>query len=333
MNSAVHSALEVGILGAGQVGWKHARAFAQCAGVRVMGVADIDESRAAELARVYDAAGFTDYRRLLDQAPDIAVICLPHHLHVDAGIAAAEAGCDILMEKPLADTLEGARLVVDICKNCNVFLTVGFVHRFRTEFKQARRLISAGEIGTPAMAIDNLRSQGGSHTPQWVWREAEAGGGVLMYGGIHSIDRLRWLLDAEVEEARAWSATYSQHVDVEEGLIAVLGFAGGCRAVLFENAPRYVMTPGPWDTEVYGSRGRIRVRTRKYLEFTDDSQRYRLNVVRNDNFVAQAREFVSAVREGREPWITGDDGIEAVRAAEAIYRSVSEDRLVSLAEV
>lgn len=326
MSSSTYSTLTVGIIGAGQVGRMHAEAFAQCAGVAVMGIADIDESRAAEVAAACDSAVFADYRRLIDQAPDIAVVCLPHHLHLEAGVAAAQGGCDILMEKPLAHTLGDARLIVDACKEAGVLLTVGFVHRFRTEFKEARRLIRAGKIGTPAMVIDNLCSQGGIHAPEWVWKEAAAGGGVLMYGGIHSVDRLRWLLDTEIEWVRAWTATYSQDVEVEDGVIAVLTLANGCRATLLENSPSYVKSPGPWDTEIYGTRGRLRIRTREYVEFTDEARRYRVNVLEDDNFLLQAREFVSAVRDRRQPWIAGEDGVRALEAVEAIYRSAREDR-------
>jgi predicted dehydrogenase len=195
------------------------------------------------------------------------------------------------------------------------------VHRYRTEFLKAKELIEAGEIGTPAVAVDNFCSQGGMHVPGWVWRKSEAGGGPLMYGAIHSLDRLRWLLNGEVEEVFARSTTYSQDVDVEDGLLATLAFDKGCLATLIVNSPGYLVTPRSWDTEIYGSEARLRVRTRRYLEFSSDTHAYRLDVTRDDNFAAQAREFVTAIREQREPWISGRDGIRAQEVALAIYRS------------
>jgi len=124
-----------------------------------------------------------------------------------------------------------------------------------------------------------------------------------------------------VEEVFARSVTYSQDVDVEDGLLATLMFANGCLATLIVNSPSYLVTPRAWDTEIYGSQARIRVRTRQYLEFTSDSRAYRLDVTRDDHFAAQAREFVTAIREGREPWISGEDGLRAQVVAMAIYRS------------
>jgi predicted dehydrogenase len=312
----------VAIIGAGQVGAQHVRAFSQLASdVRVLGVADIDEQRATELASTCDASVFTRYQELLELAPDIAVICLPHNLHLAAAVDAAQAGCHIVMEKPLAHTMADARAIVETCRSSGVMLTVSFVHRYRTEFLKAKELIASGQIGRPAVAIDNFCSQGGPHVPGWVWRKDESGGGPLMYGAIHSLDRLRWLLDSEVEEVFARCVTYSQNVDVEDGLLATLVFANGCLATLIVNSPGYVVTPRVWDTEVYGSEARIRVRTRKYLEYTSDSRSYRLDITRDDNFGAQAREFVAAIREGREPWITGEDGLRAQKVAMAIYRS------------
>lgn len=329
-----HSPLTVGLIGVGQVGQRHAEAFAGLgAGVHVIGVADVNEDLATHVASTYDTRCFRDFEELLDLRPDIAVISLPHDLHREAGLAAAEAGSHVLMEKPLANTVEDAQDILEGCRRHQVQMTVSFVHRYRVELQHSARVIAEGEIGAPAMALDNFCSQGGEHPPGWVWRKDSAGGGVLMYGGIHSLDRLRWLLDSEVDEVFARTATYSQDVNVEDGLVATLVFENGCLASLFENSPRYLVTPRSWDTEIYGSQGCVRVRTGQYMEFTSENQAYRVNVERDDNFTAQARSFVSAVREGREPWITGEDGLRVLEIATALYQSSESGRPVSLSDL
>lgn len=323
--------LTVAIIGAGQVAQQHARAFSQLGpDVVIVGVADIDSDKANELAADCGANAFTDYQELLALEPDVAVVCLPHHLHREVGVAAAGVGCHVLMEKPLANTLEDAQAIIDVCRQHDVVLTVSFVHRYRVELQRARQLIAHGEIGKPATAIDNFCSQGGAHVPGWVWEKRQAGGGVLMYGGIHSLDRLRWLIGSEVVEVFARTVTYSQDVDVEDGLVATLAFENGCVATLFENSPSYLVTPRGWETEIYGSRACLRIRTREYLEFTSESQAYRLDVTRDDNFGAQAMEVVTAVREQRQPWITGEDGLRALEVALAIYASAESGEAVSL---
>jgi predicted dehydrogenase len=316
------SALTVAIVGAGQVGQRHGRAFAQLGpDVRVVGVADVDEGRAAELAATCGARAFTDYRALLELGPDVTVICLPHHLHREAGLAAAAAGSHILMEKPLAHTLEDAHAIVDGCRRYGVRLAVGFVHRYRVEFQRARQLIASGQIGIPAMATDVFGISGGTHVPGWVWQKRYSGGGIVMYSGIHSIDWQCWLLDSEVEQVFAQAMTYGQDADVENGVVATLVFANGCLGTLIGNQPNYLVTFRTRDTEVYGSQARIRIRSGEYLDFNSDAQAYCMDVTRDDPFATQAQDFVAAIREQRDPWITGEDGLRALAVTMALYRS------------
>jgi predicted dehydrogenase len=301
--------------------------------VRVIGVADVDERRAAELAASCGARAFTDYRALLDLAPDIAVICLPHHLHCEAGLAAAAAGSHILMEKPLAHTLEDAYAILDGCREHGVRLAVGFVHRYRVEFQRARQLITSGQIGTPAMATDVFGISGGAHVPGWVWQERYSGGGIVMYSGIHSIDWQCWLLDSQVERVFAQAMTYGQDADVENGVVAAMVFTNGCLGTLVGNQPNYLVTSRTRDTEVYGSHARLRLRCGEYLDFNSDTQAYRMDVTRDDPFVTQAQDFVAAVREQRDPWITGEDGLRALAVVMAIYRSAELDQPVAISDL
>jgi predicted dehydrogenase len=236
------------------------------------------------------------------------------------------------MEKPMGHTLEDGHAIVEGCHRHGVLLSVSFVHRYRTEFQWAHRLIAEGQIGTAAMVVDKFCTRGGSHVPDWVWAKDQAGGGVLMYTGIHSIDRLRWLVGSEVEEVFARTRTYSQEVAVEDGLLATLSFANGCLATLIENCPNYVVTSRPWETEIYGSQGWIRARHGDSVEFSSNDRAFRLEVAHDDWWGAQAREFVAAVREGRKPWISGEDGLRALEIAMAIYRSAESGRVVSLSE-
>jgi predicted dehydrogenase len=327
------SELTVAIVGAGQAAVCHASAFAQLGpAVRIIGFADVDEHRAKKLATVYDACAFTDYRPLLETAPDIAVICLPHHLHREAALAAAAAGSHVLVEKPLAHTLEDAEAIVSGCHRSGVRLTVGFVHRYRMEFQHARQLIARGMIGTPAMAVDYFGLYAGSGVPDWVWQKRFGGGGILLYTGIHSIDWLRWLLDSEVDEVFGYTVSSNRHrADVEQGLVATLVFANGCLASLIQIQPGY-LAPRVRATDIYGSEACIRICLKQYLEFSSDEGGYRIDVDRDEPFSAQAREFVAAIREDREPWITGEDGLRTLQVAMAIYRSARTGRSVSVSD-
>ncbi len=329
VNEAQGAVVTVGIVGAGQVGQKHAQAFARLGpDVQVLGVADVDARRAADLAASCGTRAFEDYRALLGLTPDIAVICLPHHLHREVGLAAAEAGSHILMEKPLANTLEDAHAILEACRKGGVRLTVSFVHRYRVEFQEAYRLIRAGKIGTPVAMVDLFGLPGGNHVPAWVWQKRCSGGGILMYSGIHSVDWQRWLLGAEVEEVFCRTLTYGPGMDVENGLVATLAFANSCVGTVIGNQPPYQVTPCTRETEIYGTSGCLRIRSGEHLTYSSDTEAYRLEVNRDDPFVTQAGEFVRSVREGREPWITGEHGLRALEICLAIYRSAEVNRPV-----
>ena len=104
--------LRVGIIGAGQAGERHTVGFSAVPGADVVGIADVVEARATDLAGRFGTKSYTDWRRLLADGLDILVVSLPHNLHVAPAEAAAASGVHVLMEKPIATTLaHGERIV------------------------------------------------------------------------------------------------------------------------------------------------------------------------------------------------------------------------------
>jgi predicted dehydrogenase len=237
------------------------------------------------------------------------------------------------MEKPLAPTLAEARAILIASRQYGVHLTVSFVHRYRSEFQRAHQLISQGELGTLSMILDVYGLPGGRHIPGWVWQSHKQGGGILMYSGIHSLDWQRWLVGSDVVEVFAQVAPHSQDSDAESSLVANLRFANGCLGALIGNQPGYPVTPRTRSTEIYGSKACLKLRAGEHLEFSSNNQAYRLEVTRDDPFVAQAREFVAAVRKQRDPWITGEDGLQAQATVLAIFRSAESGQPVAVADV
>ena len=127
--------LRVGIAGAGQAGDHHAVGFAATEGAEVVAIADLNESVARSVAEPCGAEVVSDWRALLDFDLDILVVALPHNLHLEPAQAAAERGVHVLMEKPLATTLEDGQRIVEVCRQADVKLTISFVHRFREELQ------------------------------------------------------------------------------------------------------------------------------------------------------------------------------------------------------
>jgi predicted dehydrogenase len=329
--------LRVGIIGAGQAGERHAVGFAATQGTKLVGIADVVNTRASELASRFGAKAFTDWHEMLDAGLDILVVCLPHNMHVEPALAAAERGVHVLMEKPIATTLEDAKKILEACESAKIKLTISFVHRFREEVQLARRWLEEGQLGQPQILRETMNGQRGSHLPKWVTQKVMAGGGVLMYSAIHGLDRLRWLANSEVVSVTAQTRQYSTDSEVEDGVVALLNFASGATATLCANAPTYRAQPAHWDTEIYGDKGMLRVRTRQWAELSNDhcSEHVDTEKISNEqgahyNFARQAKEFVAAIREDREPSITGEDGLKSLELALAIYRSAETGQSVSL---
>ena len=174
--------LRVGILGAGLMGQAHAQAYRE-AGIHLTGIADINQATATNLATRFDCEVFTSAEDLLSAGIDAVSICLPHSLHKEAALLAASQGKHILMEKPLAITLEEAETIVAACRSAKVRLMVGFIQRFLATLQELRALIVAGTFGEIGLVVDYLAAGGPWPVlPPWYLQRAIAGGGILMIG-------------------------------------------------------------------------------------------------------------------------------------------------------
>lgn len=317
--------VRIGIVGAGIAGERHADAFSRQPGAVVAAVADVDADRGKRIAARFNARYDADYRDMLESGIDAVIVCVPHALHLQCARDAASAGAHILMEKPIATTIEDAEEILAATRKAGVLLMLGYVHRFRPEVEMARRLIQDGRLGRPATALDRFMSGGMRDTPRWVWHPRESGGGVMMYGGVHAIDRLRWLLDCEVTEVYARTNTYSNPTVVEDGVCAVLTFATGAIAVLYENAPVFGRL-GPWTTEVFGTEGALIITTGAGVEYRNADGVRRWDYPEDNRFAQQAAEFLAAITENRPPSVSGEDGLKGLEVALAIYRSAASGR-------
>lgn len=320
--------MHVAIIGAGQVAERHAAAYAANPVTELVAVAEPVRERGEALAAAHGARWWASAEELFAaEATEAVSICVPHDLHRELAVGAFERGLHVLLEKPIANTLEDADAIAAAAEEAGVVLMLGFVHRFRSESLEAKRLIEAGAIGRPATALDRFCSLGGPHPPAWVWEHARAGGGVLMYGGVHGIDRLRWLLDQEVVAVVARARRTHGFGDVEDGLVALLEFSDGAIGTLFENSPPYGR-PGGWATEVFGSDGAIRIQTGEWLELTTAHGVTRVAAEDEAHFEREIAEFVGAVAERRRPSVTADAGRASLAVALAAYESALSGEVI-----
>jgi UDP-N-acetyl-2-amino-2-deoxyglucuronate dehydrogenase len=329
----------IGVIGAGQAGERQALGFAAHPDAAVVGVADLDPTRAEALAARVGGRAVGAWQDLFDLGLDVLVVATPHHLHVAPTEAAAARGVHVMMEKPLATTLADADRIVAVARDAGIRLATSFVHRFREESVQAKRFVGAAgplQVGRETMATRRTPAH-----PKWLTNATMAGGGVLMYSAIHGVDRLRWFFADEVVEVVARTRRYTgDHDEVEDGVAALLTFAGGGAATLTANAPTYPADPAVWETEVHGRDAMVRMRTRFFAETNGKAgaQRYEAGGDQETarphyNFERQAVDFLAAVEAGRDPSVTGEDGLRALEICLAVYRSAASGRPIAIDEL
>lgn len=227
------------VIGCGDVSVVHFEALATMDDARLVAVCDSDPARAASAGARYDVPWFTDHRQLLAEAqPDVVHICTPHHQHVEPAVDAIGSGVHVVMEKPVAHTIEeAARVIAASEARRDVKVGVCLQNRYNATVQAARQLLLSGEVGDVAGASGIVLWH---RTPEYYkarpWRGtvATSGGGVLINQAIHTIDLLEWLLGPVSEvSGHAGQHRPSPVGDVEDTAHLVLQHEGGARSVLF----------------------------------------------------------------------------------------------------
>jgi len=296
-------------------------------GVELLGVADDDPTRGAEIAGQNGARLFPSYEALLDAKPDGVIICTENNRHRPLVEMAAARGIHVLCEKPIATTLEDARAIVDVCEKAGVVLMTAFPMRFSAPLLEIKARFDNGDFGD--IYCFNATNQGELPTKYRAWFADPklAGGGAIMDHTVHLVDMMRWFTGSEIETmyARSNRIFHADEVQVETGALEMLTFENGVFATIDASwsRPQYWPTWGGLTFEMVTQRGAVVV----------DAFRQNLNVYRHDwqrsNWAywgsdmnhAMVREFASAISVNRPPLVTGLDGLRAVEAALAAYES------------
>jgi UDP-N-acetyl-2-amino-2-deoxyglucuronate dehydrogenase len=326
------------IVGTGMVARYHAQAIRSTAGTRLVGVCRADVARKAHAEAELGAPCETSYEAVLAR-PDVDAVCLctPSGLHAIQAVQAARAGKHVLVEKPMALTLEDAESMIRACASAGVRLGVVLQRRADPSFQAVRASITAGALGTPVLGtatVPYLRGQSYYDSAAWRGTWAQDGGGALMNQGIHVVDLLLWLM-GDVSEVSARTATLAHEIEVEDCATATLRFASGALGSL---AATTAAAPGfPHRVEVYGSRSGIQIEGETVM---------RPGEARHDPASAGAGasptgisvightrildDFAAAVREGRAPLVPGEEGRRSLALVLAVYESARTGRAVRL---
>jgi len=273
---------------------------------------------------------------LKEYKPDAVIVANPTSFHLDIAIPAAEAGCAILLEKPISHSMDRLDELESAVKKSGAKVLVGFQFRFHPGLACAKQLISNGEIGR----IISAHVHFGEYLPAWhPWEDyrkgyaarADLGGGVVLTQ-CHSLDYLPWLV-GEVESVWGFTAKLSDlEVDVEDTAKIGLRFAGGALGSLHLD---YNQQPPAHHFEIIGTNGTLKWNlsdgaARIYRVDKKDWEVYPLPVgwERNMMFMEQMKHFIAVVRAEVEPSCSLEDGIRVMKLVWAVRESQKEGKLI-----
>lgn len=346
-----------GVIGCGVIGVTHAESIQAAEGAALLAVYDIVPEAAAKLGERFGVPYYSDAAKFLAHPGLEAVtVCVPSGLHAEVGIQAVAAGKHILVEKPIDITLEAADRLIEACNKAGVKLGVISQHRFAPDIIKVKQAIEAGEFGPMVLgeaSIKWYRTQQYYDSGAWRGTWALDGGGALTNQGVHYIDLLQWLM-GPVASVKAMVATRTHQIEVEDLGVAVLQFASGALGTITGSTAVF---PGLAERlELHGRDATALIESDKlktYLTRTalGEASNYGMNLktseesgdtgaggaanpaaIGNYLHIAQITDFASAVRENRDPAITGQDARRPLELIQAIYRSAREGREVKLGE-
>ncbi|WP_194914449.1 Gfo/Idh/MocA family protein [Catenulispora rubra] len=325
--------LKVGIIGAGGIAGLHGESYAQMPeAVRVTGVSDINPAAAEALSDKLGATPYEDYHAMLAADVDAVDICLPHHLHADAAIAAARAGKHILCEKPLCTTPEEAARVREAVADAGVTLMCAHNQLFLPSVVTAKQIIAAGELGDiyEVRTNDAFRTSMTAESAGWRASSATSGGGELIDTGYHPSYLLVHLAGGRPAQVTAMLANHRLgFLDAEDSAQVLVRFDNG---VIGNIATSWAYQP-PSDTErfsVFGSNGSLRGGAEWLsLETVDGGSRDR-RFPAVDTFTAEIEHFVHCLATGERPIHTEVEGSVVLDLIMAAYRAADGGGVVAL---
>ena len=347
-NGRKDRALNFGIVGCGRIASRHADALWARGDTRLVAVCDASEQRASKMASQFGCEIYSDLDQMLAR-PDLDVVCVctPSGLHAAQGIQAARAGKHVIVEKPMALTLEDADALQAACRESGVKLTVVLQNRYNTAMRRLREAAEAGKLGKLLLSTVTVRW----YRPQEYysgdnWHGTWAmDGGALMNQAIHHLDALQWMM-GEVDSVFAYTATLAHNMEAEDTGVGVVRFRNGTLGSIEGSTITY-----PANIEgslaVFSERGSIKIggNSLDRIAFwkVEGEVEHEQEILRRQELDPPPSRYLShslvlddmvkAIREDRQPATNGVEGRKSLALVLALYQSARLGREVKMEEV
>lgn len=328
--------MKVAVIGVGSMGKNHARVYSELPEVNLVAVVDPEYNMAAMTAEKHNTRSYADYREMLrKEKPDAVSIAVPTAMHEEVGLAALDAGAHVLMEKPIAATIEEGQRLIEKAYLVKKQLMVGHIVRFNPAIQALKNKLIAGELGR----IYQIFCRRAGPFPARI-RDV----GVVVDLAPHDVDIMRFLAGADVN--RVYAETEKRlHTEYEDLLWGTLRFKDGVIGGLEINW----LTPTKIrETLVLGERGLFRVDdlTQDLYLFENEQAKAltwsalatlrgvseggmtRFAIPRFEPLKAELQAFIKAAQNNEPAPVTGEDGLAALVLSLALVQSGKEHRVI-----
>ncbi|WP_244562868.1 Gfo/Idh/MocA family protein [Paenibacillus uliginis] len=328
--------LRFAIVGAGVISSFHARAVTENPEAELVAISDVSEEKVQKLAGEYGTPSiYTDYHEMLQRHDiDVVCVCVPSGMHAEVAVAAAQTGKHILCEKPLDTTIAKMDLMIHEARKAQVKLGVIYQRRTFPAAIAARKAVQENKLGKLVLGdayLKYYRSQEYYDSAGWRGTWELDGGGALMNQGVHGIDLIQWIV-GDVESVFARSAALVRNIEVEDTAVAVVKYVNGAYGVIQGTTSVW---PGQETRfEIHGEKGSIVFADSgiKQWEFMDGepsmpdvagtaSASSDASNISADGHYILIDDMIQAIKEDRDPMVTGEDASKAVKLILAIYES------------
>ncbi|HDI75535.1 MAG: hypothetical protein DRJ52_11115 [Thermoprotei archaeon] len=332
--------IKAAVIGVGIQGEEHVKAYKTYPLVDLVAIADINEKRLNQISSKYSIQGkYTDYREMIEREQlDVVSVVTPDFLHFEPVIYALKNDVNVIVEKPLATSIEEAEEMVNLAKSKKLMLFVDFANRWNPPFAIAKERISNGELGAPLYAYFRLSDTKYVPFKMLSWASKTS---VVFFLMSHTADLACWIFDDRVSSVYAFASKKylkSRGVDTYDYVVAVLEFSRGGKAVL-ESAwilPESLPSIVDFRAEILCEEGSIfiedfsqgiEVASTKY-----SYPRYASGYLINRKYVGFTREAihhaVECLIEKKEPIVTPDDALHNIKVLGSIVKSIEEGQKV-----
>lgn len=311
--------------------YSYATALNKLPNVELVGIFDDDISRGQEAAAQFSSKHYEKQDEFLAQDMDAVIICSENNRHKEMVLNASKEKKHILCEKPIATNVEDAKEMIRSCEKEGVILQIAYPVRFSKPIRKLKKMIDHDEFGE----IIAFRTTNRGQSPGgWFIDQEQSGGGAVLDHTVHMLDIMRWYLAEEVIEVGAIVDSYFHDVNIDDAGLLTFKFESGIIASHDASWSRFSEYPtwGDATIEVIGTKKIVKVDAfeEHFRKFQKGPKSLEHVPFGSDMDFGLVRDFVDCVREGRQPLITGFDGLKSMEVSLAAYEASKQGKSIKL---